>query len=32
MEKQLNIIHWTDGISTGIMVDSDEVRIVHWTD
>ncbi len=32
MEKQLNIIHWTDGTSTTILGGNDEMRIVHWTD
>jgi hypothetical protein len=32
MEKQINIIHWTDGTNTTILGGSDEMQIVHWTD
>ena len=32
MEKELNIVHWTDAITQGSIFGGVELRIVHWTD
>ena len=32
MEKELNIVHWTDTITQGTILGAEELRIVHWTD